>query len=82
MVLKITFQSPEFNRSIIFSKETSMTKKIDQFLRHWIIGERIFLWFNISPRSLPNRYSFCDELAEKRLGGFALAFDRLAKSLA
>ena len=59
-----------------------MTKKIDQFLRHWIIGGRIILWFNIGPSSFPKRYSFVDELAESRLCGFALAFDRLAKSLA
>ena len=60
-----------------------MTKKIDQFLRHWIIGERIFLWFSISPSSLsPIGRVLVDELAESRLCGFALAFDRLAKSLA
>ena len=58
-----------------------MTRKNDQFLRHWMIGERIFLWFNIRPSSFPNRYSSCG-WAEVRLCGFALAFDRLAKSLA
>ena len=57
-----------------------MTKKIDQLPRHWIIGERIFLWFNISPSSLPISIVLVDELAESRLCGFALAFDRLAKS--
>ena len=58
-----------------------MTKKMDQFLRHWIIGERMFSWFNISPSPLTNRFSFLvDELAESRFCGFALAFDRLAKS--
>ena len=36
-----------------------MTKKIDQFLRHWMIWERMFSWFNISPSSLHNRYSSC-----------------------
>ena len=34
----------------------SMTKKIDQFLRHWKIGKRK-LWFNISPSPSSNRYS-------------------------
>ena len=48
-----------------------MTKNSDQCLRHWMIGDWIFSWFNISPSSFPNRYSSC---------GFALAFDRLAKS--
>ena len=36
-----------------------MTKKMDQFLRHWIIGERMFSWFNSSPSPLPNRKSSC-----------------------
>ena len=53
------FCSPEFDRSIIFSRYTPMTKKIDQFLGHWVIGERTFLWFNISRTSLLNRYSSC-----------------------
>ena len=34
-------------------------RKIDQFLRHWIIGDWIFSWFNIGPSSFPNRYSSC-----------------------
>ena len=34
-------------------------KKMDQFLRHWIIGERVFSWFNISPSPSPNRYGSC-----------------------
>ena len=55
-ILKMIFNSPEFNRSIIVSRQTSMTKKMDQFLRHWIIGEGMFSWFNISPSSFPNRY--------------------------
>ena len=60
-----------------------MTKTIDQFLRHWIIGERLFLWLNISPNSLSNKYIvLVDELAESRLCGFDLAFVRLAKARA
>ena len=56
MFLKIRFNSPELNRSIIFSMYLiAMTKKMNQFLRYFIIGERIFPWFNIGPRSFPNR---------------------------
>ena len=36
-----------------------MTKKMNQFLRHFIIGGLIFSWFNISPSSFSNRYSSC-----------------------
>ena len=57
MITKMIF--PDFNRSIIVSRWTSMTKNMDQFLRHWIIGERMFSWFNIGPSSFPNRYSSC-----------------------
>ena len=55
-ILKMIFYSPEFNRSIIVSRQASMTKKMDQFLRHWIIGKGMFSWFNISPSSFPNKY--------------------------
>ena len=58
-----------------------MTKKSDQLLRHWIIDGRIILWFNISASSFRNRKVFLDELAEVRLCGFALAFDRLRTTL-
>ena len=58
--LKIVFDSPEFNRSIIFSMYlSSMTKKMNQILRYFIIGEWIFSWFNIGPNSFPNCYSSC-----------------------
>ena len=50
--------SPEFNRSIIFSKKTTMTKKSTQFFWHWIIGGRIILWFNIGPSSFSHKNSF------------------------
>ena len=57
-----------------------MTKKIDQFLRHWIIGERIFCG-SISVQVLsPIGIVLVDELTELRPCGFAVAFDRLAKS--
>ena len=36
-----------------------MPKKINQFLRHGIVGERIILWLNIGPSSLSIRYSSC-----------------------
>ena len=57
MILKIIFYSPEFNRSIIVSKWTSMTKKIDEFLRHWKIGERIFCGSISVQVSLSNKKS-------------------------
>ena len=57
-----------------------MTKKMSQFLRHWIIGERMFSWFNISSSSFPIGIVFVDELVKSRFCGFAFAFDRLAKS--
>ena len=56
LFLKIVFDSPEFNRSIVFSMWTSMTKKMNWFLRHFIIRDWIFSWFNIGPNSFPNRY--------------------------
>ena len=57
-----------------------MTKKSAQLLRHWIIDGRIILWFNVGPSSFPIGTVFVDEVAEIRLRGFALAFDRLAKA--
>ena len=60
MFLKILFNSPELNCSVIFSKYLFvMTKKMNQFLRHIIIGDWIFSWFNISPISFSNRYGSC-----------------------
>ena len=59
-----------------------MTKKMNQFLRHCIIG------IEHSPGSTsvqvlsPIGIVLVDELAESRLCGFALAFDRHAKSFA
>ena len=82
MFLKILINSPALNRSIIFSMHLiSMTKK-NQFLRNFMIGERIFSWFNIGPRSLPNRN--CSWRRAGRFSSlcFALAFDRHAKSFA
>ena len=59
-----------------------MTKKMNQFLRHCITGGWFFSWFNIGPKSFHNRYRLLEESARSRLCGFALAFDRHAKSLA
>ena len=57
--------------------------KIDQSLRHWIIGDWIFPWFNISLSSLPNRNcSWWRAGKFSLLCGFASAFDRHAKWLA
>ena len=50
----------------------SMTKKMNQFLRYCIIGDRIFSRLGIG---------LVEEPAGSRLCGFALAFDRHAKSL-
>ena len=80
MIMKRIFYSPEFNRSIIVPRLISISKKIDQFLRHWIIGERIFLWFNISPSSLPKTYGSCGWAGRIASLWFCFAFDRLAKS--
>ena len=80
ILLKIIFCSPEFYHSIVVTRETSVTKKMDQFLRHWIIGERILSWFNISPSSFPHMYSSCGCAGIISFCGFALAFDRHAKS--
>ena len=58
-----------------------MTNKMNQFLRHFIIE------IEYSPGSTsvqvlsPIGIVLVEELANSRLCGFALAFDRLAKSL-
>ena len=57
-----------------------MTKKMDQFLRHWIIGANVFLVQpSVQVLSLIG-IVLVDELPEFRFCGFALAFDRFAKS--
>ena len=49
------YDSPEMNCSIFFSMHMLwMTKKIHHSLRYFIIGERKFPWFNISPIPFPN----------------------------
>ena len=47
MTLKIFFHSP---MHLLW-----MTKKICYFLRYFIIGERIFPWFNVNPIPSPNK---------------------------
>ena len=43
MILKIFFDSPEMNSSILFSMHMlCLTKKIHYFLRYFFIGERFF----------------------------------------
>ena len=50
LVLKIFFSSPEMNRSILFSMYLlRMTKKMNYFLRNFVLRERMFPWFNINP---------------------------------
>ena len=51
----------------------TMTKKSSEFLRHFIIGDWIFSWFNIRPISFTDNFSFCEELAELRLCGFCFS---------
>ena len=56
LFLKIFLNSPELICSILFSLHMLwMTKKIHYFLRHFIIGKRIFPWFSISANPLHHR---------------------------
>ena len=50
-ILKIFFDSPDMNRSILFSMYClRVSKKMDYFLRHFVLREkRIFPWFNVNP---------------------------------
>ena len=83
LILKSFLSSPEMNRPVLFSMHLWMTKKIDYFLRHLTIGERIFPWFNIDPiPSFPMGTTLGEEPAGSLLRGFAFAFDRHAKSFA
>ena len=70
IVPKIIFQSPEFNRFIIFSRQIIMTKQSDQLLRHCIIDGRKILWFKIGPIFYPLGTIFAVELAEMSLSFF------------
>ena len=50
LILKIFFNSPEMNRSILFSLYLlRMTKKMDYFLRNFVRRERMIPWFKINP---------------------------------
>ena len=60
----------------------AMWKKTNWFLRHSVIGESILSWSTSVQILSPKGKVFLDELAGSRLCGFALAFDRHAKSLA
>ena len=63
--LKIIFNSPELNRSTIFSMYLfSMAKKMDKFLWYVKIGEWISTWFNIGPSSFP--YQDCSRWRASR----------------
>ena len=57
MVPKIIFESPEFNRSIFFSKKLNMTKKRTHLCWHWVSDGRMIFKLNISPSSFPDGYS-------------------------
>ena len=50
LTLKIFFNSPDMNRSILFSLHLlRVTKKMDYFLRNFVRRERVIPWFNINP---------------------------------
>ena len=54
--LKMFFNSPELNRSVIFSLYfLRMSKKMDYFLRNLVRRERRISWFNINPLSFIHR---------------------------
>ena len=65
-----------------FSRNRLPWMKMNQLHRHLIHGNWMFSKFTIGPSSFTNRKSSCERLADSRLYGFALDFDRLAKSLA
>ena len=49
-ILKIFCYSPEMNRSIFFSMYFLWkTKKMNHFLRNFVLRDRIFPWFKINP---------------------------------
>ena len=81
MFLKIVFNSPEFNRAIVFFSYCCMSKKMDQFLRHWNIGYDCFPGLTSVQVLFPIGIVLVEKPASSRLCGFALAIDRCAKSL-
>ena len=57
--LKIFFNSPEINSSIIFSMYLFSITKKNQFLRYIIVGEWIFSLVQHRSKFFSNKYSFC-----------------------
>ena len=82
MVLKIILFSRIQSLHHLLDVLVFMTKKTNQFLRKIKIGEWIFFLVQISVQVLSPKgiVVFVVKLAEVRLCGFALTFDRLAKS--
>ena len=72
IVPKIIFQSPEFNRTIFFSRLLTMTKKSQSFC-HWVSEIRLSSWLNVSPNSLTNRYSSCSWASRGRSSWFCFS---------
>ena len=83
LILKIFFNSPEMNRSVFLSMHLLwMTKEMNHFLRHLVLGEKIFPG-SISIQFLLSMGTILgEESAGSLLCGFAFAFDRHAKSFA
>ena len=61
MFLKIFFNSPEFNCSIIFSMYIGLHEEEDESISSILAlsESEVFPWFNISPNSCPNRNCSC-----------------------
>ena len=84
ILLKIFFSSPELNGSIFLLDTHVVSDEEDTSLSSILHNRRIiFPWFNISPSSLLSMGTILgEEPAGSLLCGFALAFDRHAKSFA
>ena len=81
--LKIVFASREFNRSIIFSEVGFLDEEDESISSTPHTSENEYSPGSTSVQVLsPIGMVLVDELAESRLCGFALAFDRLAKARA
>ena len=81
MFLKIVFDSPEFNRSIISlgvdfhdEEDESISSTLHNRRLHFLLVQHRSKFFH------QDSIVLVDELAESRLCGFALTFNRLAKS--
>ena len=69
----IIFQSPEFDRTIFFSKWFSMPKKSVQSSCHWVRLIWLSSWFNINPCYFTKKYIFCRWASEGRSSWFCFS---------